>query len=284
MWDNHANTNEHGSRYSPNLHGASGANGGIYGHGNVSGNGGANGHSSVNGNHGSGSPHLHAFSQATPHTGTGRKTILLADELALVREGLAHLCQADPRYEVVAQCGDGEAAVELIESLKPDVAVLDIDLPKLHALEAIRRVHEMQRETRVVVLAVRRDRKTVIETLRAGAHGFVLKGGPARHLIDAFQHVLEGGVYVSPMLELNQLFTAPKKRRAEDPVESLSSREYQVFCLLVDGLRAKEIACRLDLSPKTVDTYRASLMRKLDIYDIAGLVKFAIQRKLTSAV
>jgi DNA-binding NarL/FixJ family response regulator len=87
---------------------------------------------------------------------------------------------------------------------------------------------------------------------------------------------------VSPQLELNKIFSSNQKSSAEDPLDMLSAREYQVFSLLVEGVRAKEIAARLELSPKTVDTYRASLMRKLDIHDVAGLVKFAIQRDLTS--
>ena len=93
---------------------------------------------------------------------------------------------------------------------------------------------------------------------------------------------MAGGIYVSPEMELEKIFISQRKNEIGDPLETLSSREYQVFSLLIDGIRAKEIAARLDLSPKTVDTYRASLMRKLDIYDVAGLVKFAIQRDLTS--
>jgi DNA-binding NarL/FixJ family response regulator len=101
-------------------------------------------------------------------------------------------------------------------------------------------------------------------------------------LLEAFEQVLDGGIYVSPQLELNKIFGPGQKNSADDPLEMLSAREYQVFTLLVDGIRAKEIAARLELSPKTVDTYRASLMRKLDIHDVAGLVKFAIHRDLTT--
>jgi DNA-binding NarL/FixJ family response regulator len=101
-------------------------------------------------------------------------------------------------------------------------------------------------------------------------------------MIEAFEQVLDGSVYVSPQLELNKIFTSNPKTAPEDPIDALSAREYQVFSFLVEGVRAKEIAARLELSPKTVDTYRASLMRKLDIHDVAGLVKFAIQRDLTS--
>ena len=111
---------------------------------------------------------------------------------------------------------------------------------------------------------------------------FCSSPGPRIILLEAFEQILDGGIYVSPSLELDKIFSPGQKAVPDDPLEALSAREYQVFSLLVEGTRAKEIAARLDLSPKTVDTYRASLMRKLDIHDVAGLVKFAIQRDLTS--
>jgi DNA-binding NarL/FixJ family response regulator len=209
-------------------------------------------------------------------------SILLADDLTLVREGLAALCEAQPQYKVVGQCSEGAVALRLIESLKPDIAVLDLNLPDLFALEIVRRVKEARLPTRIIILSTRKDRKTVVEALRSGVNAFLLKSGPANQLLEAFDQVLDGGIYVSPSLELDKIFSPSQKNVPEDPIESLSSREHQVFSLLVEGVRAKEIAARLELSPKTVDTYRASLMRKLDIHDVAGLVKYAIQRELTS--
>ena len=209
-------------------------------------------------------------------------SILLADDMTLVREGLAALCDAQPHYKVMSQCSEGAVALRIIETQKPDIAVLDLNLPDLFALEIARRVKEARLPTRVVVLSTRKDRKTVVEALRAGVNAFLLKSGPSNQLLEAFDQILDGGIYVSPALELDKIFSPSQKNSPEDPLESLSAREYQVFTLLVDGIRAKEIAARLELSPKTVDTYRASLMRKLDIPDIAGLVKFAIQRDLTS--
>jgi DNA-binding NarL/FixJ family response regulator len=210
-------------------------------------------------------------------------SILLADELTLVREGLAALCQVQPQFRVVGQCSTGAAALKLIETQQPDIAVLDLNLSDLFTLEIVRQVKEADLPTKLVVLSTRRDRKTVVEALRSGVNAFLLKSGPSHQLLEAFEQVLDGGIYVSPELELNKIFCPGQKPAAEDPVESLSAREYQVFSLLCDGVRAKEIAARLSLSPKTVDTYRASLMRKLDIHDVAGLVKFAIQRDLTSS-
>lgn len=209
-------------------------------------------------------------------------SVLLADDLTLVREGLAALCQAGPSYRVVGQCSEGAVALRMIEAQPPDIAVLDLNLPDLFTLEIVRRIRQANLPTKIVVLSTRRDRKTVVEALRCGVHAFLLKSAPSIQLLEAFEQVLDGGIYVSPQLELSKIFGPGQKAAAEDPLESLSAREYQVFTLLVEGVRAKEIAARLGLSPKTVDTYRASLMRKLDIHDVAGLVKFAMQRNLTS--
>ena len=210
-------------------------------------------------------------------------SILLADELTLVREGLAALCEAQPNLRVIAQCSDGAAALRLIEERRPDIAVLDLNLPDLFTLEVARRIRDANVPTKVVVLSTRRDRKTVVEALRCGVNGFLLKSAPSQQMLEAFEQILDGGIYVSRELELNKIFASGQRPASEDPLQSLSAREHQVFSLLCEGVRAKEIAARLALSPKTVDTYRASLMRKLDIHDVAGLVKFAIQRDLTSS-
>jgi DNA-binding NarL/FixJ family response regulator len=207
-------------------------------------------------------------------------SILLADELTLVREGLAALCEAQMRFRVVGQCSEGVVALRMIETHRPDIAVLDLNLPDLFALDVVRKIKDANPATKVVVLSTRRDRKTVVEALRCGVSAFLLKSGPSLQLLEAFDQILDGGIYVSPELELNKIFCPGQKPSADDPLQALSAREYQVFSLLCDGIRAKEIAARLSLSPKTVDTYRASLMRKLDIHDVAGLVKFAIHREL----
>lgn len=206
--------------------------------------------------------------------------VLLADELTLVREGLAALCSALPGFKVAAQVGTATAALAEIERLRPAIALLDLNLSDLAATEVIRRVREQDLPTRCAVLSTRKDRKTVLEVLRAGACGFLLKSSSADQMAEALAQFTQGGIYVSPQIEVMSLFGEGGGRHEADPIECLSSREFQVFSLLVEGVRAKEIAARLSLSPKTVDTYRSSLMRKLDIHDVAGLVKFAIKRDL----
>src|SRR6266852_5793411 len=182
-------------------------------------------------------------------------SILLADDLTLVREGLAALCGSLPHFKVIGQCSEGAVALRLIETERPDIAVLDLNLPDLFTLEVVRRVKEANLSTRMVVLSTRRDRKTVVEALRCGVNAFLLKSAPSIQLLEAFEQVLDGGIYVSPQLELNKIFYPGEKAGPDDPIDSLSAREYQVFSLLVDGIRAKEIAARLELSPKTIDTY-----------------------------
>jgi DNA-binding NarL/FixJ family response regulator len=206
--------------------------------------------------------------------------LLLADELTLVREGLSALCNALNGFRVVSQVGTAEGALHEIERLQPAIALLDLGLSDLAVTEVIRRVREKGLRTRCAVLSVRKDRKTVLEVLRTGACGYVLKTSTPEQMSDALSQFTQGGIYVSPQIEVTSLFSENSGRNEDDPLESLSSREFQVFSLLVEGVRAKEIAARLALSPKTVDTYRSSLMRKLDIHDVAGLVKFAIRRDL----
>ena len=213
---------------------------------------------------------------------TKRYTILLAEELSLVREGIARLCEANGSFRVAGHCSDGVAAMELLQTFQPDVAVIDFNLPKLFSLELVRRFKETGAATRFLIIAAKGDRKMALEALRSGANGFVLKSSSGDHLLEALHQVAVGSIYVSSELQFERIFMTPRRSEPEDQLVSLSSREYQVFQLMIEGIRAKEIACRLNLSPKTVDTYRASLMRKLDIHDVPALVKFAIQRDLTS--
>lgn len=207
-----------------------------------------------------------------------RIRLVLADELTLLRDGVAAICNSSPRCEVVGECADGTTALQQIQEFKPDIAVLDMNLPGMHTIEVIRQVKASALPTRIAALSSRGDRKTVLEALRAGVSAFVLKSDPGSHLLESFEQILEGTVYLSPLLNKDDIFLSPEKPVPADPLDTLSPREFQVFTMLVEGVRAKEIAARLGLSPKTVDTYRSSLMAKLDIHDVAGLVKFAIHR------
>ncbi len=210
-------------------------------------------------------------------------SILIADESGMLREGLTSVLQADPRFHVVAEAGDGREAMQVIETRRPDIALLDTQLAGFFPLEIVRCVRERQMRTRVMMMSAARDRRAMVEALRAGARGFVLKTGSCRQVVEGIEQMLSGGVYLPPELSAEELFVRQRKAEPADPIDTLSAREYEVFTMLVSGVRAKDIAARLGLSPKTVDTYRASMMRKLDIHDLAGLVRFSIRRESSAA-
>jgi len=212
--------------------------------------------------------------------GNSRASVVIADELALLREGLSAILHATGKYSVVALCADGEQAMRAIAEFRPAVAILDFQLPKLFCLDLARQVQEQDLRAKVVILSTRCDRKSALDALRAGASAFLPKTVPPEEILDALEQVLSTNRPYVPA----SMAVEPEADTAEpqDAFETLSPREFQVFSLMVEGVRAKEIAARLQLSPKTVDTYRSNLMRKLDIHDLARLVKFAIQRDLTS--
>jgi two-component system response regulator NreC len=143
----------------------------------------------------------------------------------------------------------------------------------------VRKVRQAKCATKVIILSISRDESIIRELFRSGADGYVLKDGPARHLFDAIAYILDGGQYLTPLLRRESIDGQKEK---QDPLTLLSKREFEVFSFLVDGMRPKDIAKLLNISPKTVDTYRANIMRKLEVDGIAGLVRFAIQRNLNS--
>lgn len=206
-------------------------------------------------------------------------TMVLADDHGIVREGIAAFCSSRPELKILGQTSDGSEAADLILALQPDFAVLDLNMPKMSGLEVVRRVRAAKSETKLIVLSINRDENVIRELFRSGANGYLLKDGPARHLFDAINYVLDGGQYLTPLIRRESIDV---KREKKDPLTLLSRREYEVFSFLVDGIRPKDIAKVLEISPKTVDTYRANIMRKLEVDGIAGLVRFAIQRNLQS--
>jgi DNA-binding NarL/FixJ family response regulator len=214
---------------------------------------------------------------------TDRQSFIVAEEPALLRDGIRSLCEANGRYHCLGSTEDGAVALRFVREHVPSFALIGMGIPQLYALELVQEVRREQIPTRLVVLSGRRDRKTVLEALRAGAHAFVTYSASGKGLLECVHQVLNGGIYVSPEVDLQSLFTPDGRLNANDPLAALSAREYQVFMMLVEGVRPKEIAGRLNLSPKTVDTYRSSLMRKLGIHEVAGLVRFAIQHGILSS-
>ncbi len=211
-------------------------------------------------------------------------TVVLADDHGIVREGFAALCRANG-MTVLAECVDGPSAFEAISTLNPDFGILDLNMPVMTGAEVVRKLRAAGCKSKLVILSIAREESVVMDALRAGADAYLLKDGPSRHLLDALSFIRDGGVYVSPLLRGAGLFTQQQDHPVPpaDPLAALSPRELEVFTHLVNGLRAKDVAELLEISPKTVDTYRASLMRKLNVRDLVGLVKFAIEHNLTSA-
>jgi len=207
--------------------------------------------------------------------------ILIADDHAIVAEGLKHLVEAQSDLEVVATVGDGREAVRTAKETAPDVVLMDLSMPELNGADATRAIIDERPECRVIVLSMYAEREYVRRALKAGATGYVVKRSAAKELVDAIRAVHAGQRYLSPRVADVVIDDYAADGKA-DLLEKLSTREREVLQLLAEGRTGSEIAQRLTLSQKTVETYRARLVEKLGIRDVAGLVKFAIQRGLVS--
>ena len=207
--------------------------------------------------------------------------ILIADDHAVVAEGLKHLVEAQSDLEVVATVGDGREAVRVAKETEPDVVLMDLSMPELNGADATRAIIDGRPECRVIVLSMYAEREYVRRALKAGATGYVVKRSAAKELVEAIRAVHSGQRYLSPRVADVVIDDYAADGKA-DLLEKLSTREREVLQLLAEGRTGSEIAQRLTLSQKTVETYRARLVEKLGIRDVAGLVKFAIQRGLVS--
>jgi DNA-binding NarL/FixJ family response regulator len=207
--------------------------------------------------------------------------ILIADDHGVVAEGLRHLVSANPEMEVIGLAEDGREAVRAALETAPDIVLMDHAMPVLNGTEATRLIRSRSPHTRVIMLSMYSDAVHVYRALQAGAAGYVIKRSVAKEVVDAILAVHRGGRYLSKQLADIVLDHVVHRSAPEDPLERLSSRERQVLQLLAEGHSVAEIAATLSLSPKTVETYRARMMEKLGIFDLAGLVRFAIQQGVT---
>ena len=209
--------------------------------------------------------------------------VLLADDHKIFREGLKTLLAQEKDISIIADTGDSAVAVELTLSLLPDVAILDISMPNLNGIEATRSIVAHARETKVIILSMHMDKEYVSEALRAGARGFLAKTGSSAELVHAIHQVVAWETYLSPTIS-NALVGIIATSHTDQPgpapqkVENnLSLRESQVLRLLAEGNCTKEVAALLNISSKTVETYRLNLMKKLKITNVVNLVKYAIR-------
>lgn len=210
----------------------------------------------------------------------------LADDHAVVRDGLRLILENQGDITVVGDAPDGRQTVREVQQLHPDVVVMDIAMPELNGIDATRQICETCPSTQVVILSIHDTSEHVFRALEAGARGYLLKESAGREVTDAIRAVHAGRRYLSQRIA--EIMSDGYARRLEyarsgDPLERLSPREREVLQQVADGKTSAEIGKMLFLSPKTVDTYRSRLMQKLDIRDIAGLVRFAIRHDLISS-
>ena len=202
-----------------------------------------------------------------------RIRILLADDHVVVREGLRNLLVREG-FDVVAEASDGHAAVRQARDLNVDIALLDIFMPLLNGLDTAREILKASPKTKVILLTMYKEEQYVLEALRAGVSGYVLKSQAGEDLLQAIHEVSKGSVYLSPVVTGTVVKAYLEGRESSEP---LTSRERAVLQLIAEGKTTKEIAQLLGLSVKTAESHRTNLMKKLDIHEIAGLVRYAIR-------
>jgi two-component system response regulator NreC len=201
--------------------------------------------------------------------------ILLADDHPMFRQGLKALLEREG-YEVVAEATDGLEAVRRAHESNPDVAVLDLGMPMLNGIDAARDIHKRSPDTRAVLLTMYEEDAYVLEALRAGIRGYVLKAQAAADLVNAIREVLRGAIYLSP--GISEAVVNAYKTKSDLPPDPLTDRERQVLQLVAEGKTTKEIAGILGLSVRTADSHRTRIMQKLEIHETASLVRYAIRR------
>jgi DNA-binding NarL/FixJ family response regulator len=198
--------------------------------------------------------------------------ILLIDDHPLVRDGVRLRLETVPDFEIVGEAGGGEEALSAAERLVPQLALMDIGMRGMSGIELTRQFHERFPHIQVVILTMHDQPQVVLEAFRAGARGYVLKDSPAQEIVTAINTVMGGRRYYSSGV-------ADALANAATPQPDLTQREKEILALIADGLSSKEIASRLDLSVRTVETHRLNIKRKIDLDGPTSLVKFAIERK-----
>jgi two-component system, NarL family, response regulator NreC len=213
------------------------------------------------------------------------KRALIADDHKIMREGLRSLLEKTDNFECIAEADDGYQAVKLAMELRPDIVIMDIAMPNLNGIEATRQIKSQLPEVEVVVLSMHATRNYVLQVLQAGASAYLLKDSAFEELSTALLAISRGGMYLSPAITktaaLASLKGAPSGGTTGQ-AEHLTKRELQVLQLIAEGKSTKDIAARLELSVKTVETHRKQIMDKLEIRSIAGLTKYCIREGLTT--
>jgi DNA-binding NarL/FixJ family response regulator len=205
--------------------------------------------------------------------------VVIADDHTIVRQGLRSLLSASGGVVVVGEAADGREALAVLERLQPELLLLDLSMPGLNGVEALRRVKEVSPRTRVLVLSMHAGQDYVRPAVRAGAAGYLVKGAGLDHLLEALQVVAAGGTFFGPEAEAVLAATAPGQS-VEDSLELLTAREREVLQLVAEGKSNRDIGELLGISPKTADAHRTNIMRKLDLHDAQALTRYAVGRGL----
>jgi len=211
-------------------------------------------------------------------------TVLLADDHPIVRQGLRHLLEAEAEVKIIGEASDGLQAVQLAEKFRPNVLIVDIMMPDLNGLEVLRQVKERSPATCSIVLSMQSADVYVVEALKAGALGYVLKETGPSELVNAVQQVLQGQRYLSPRLSerLIDVFIQTAEESTADSYETLTNREREVLQMASEGLTTSEIAKRLSISPRTAEIHRGKMMNKLGLHNQTELIRYALKRGILS--
>ncbi len=212
--------------------------------------------------------------------------ILIAEDHAIVREGIRLILEAEPDFDVVGEAKDGRAAVELAQKLAPDVVIMDISMPQMTGIDATPQIRRLCPNTRVLILTMHEEESYVFQLLRAGASGYVLKRAAAQDLVEAVRSASRGEAFLYPSVARNVVkdyLNRLQYGEGRDRYDGLTDREREILVLVADGLTNAQIAERLRISVKTIQTHRAHIMEKLDLHDRSLLVRYAVRKGLIEA-
>jgi DNA-binding NarL/FixJ family response regulator len=213
--------------------------------------------------------------------------VLLADDHQVLRESLAYILEQDPEIQVVGQANSGREVLQLCPRHKPDIVVMDINMPELNGVEATRQILIDQPQIQVIILSMSASKEHIYQAFQAGARGYLIKETSVLEVIGAIKAVIQGKRYISSQMTDTVIDEYFLKRKRDDPqslLDNLSSRERQILQLVAEGRSSKEIANMLSLSVSSVSTYRSRLMKKLGLHDLTGLIKFAVEHGLIDKV
>ena len=210
----------------------------------------------------------------------GKLRIVVADDHTLVRAGLVTLMSRMPDVEIAGEVADGRAALKMVKELQPDIAILDISMPELNGLDAAEKLRHESPKTKVIILSMHANEEYVAQALKAGAAGYLLKDAATTELDMAIRVVAQGQFYLSPSISRQVVDTY--LHGGPTGLDLLSPRQREILQLIAEGKSTREIAETLHLSVKTIETHRAQLMDRLDIHDVAGLIKYALRKGLIS--